>query len=59
MKVQGRTFKMLRFADGIALLANTEREQEEASNVTERLFNNYNMKINIRKTKGTACRIRR
>ena len=51
VKVQGKTIKMLRFADDIALLANTERELEKALNVTKTVFNNYNMKINIGKTK--------
>ena len=38
---------MLRFADDIALLENTERELEEALNVTETVFNmniTWNMK---------------
>ena len=35
---------------------NTEIELEEALNVTETDFNNYNMKINIGKTKAIACR---
>ena len=47
---------MLRYVDDIALLANTERELEEALNVTETVFNNYNMKINMLKTKIIACR---
>ena len=47
---------MFRFTDDIALLANTERELEEALNVTETIFNKYNMKINIGKTKAIACR---
>ena len=47
---------MLRFDDDIALLANTKRELEETLNVTETVFNNYNMKINIGKTKVIACR---
>ena len=42
---------MLSFADDIALLVNTEGELEEALNVTHSVFNNYNMKINIGKTK--------
>ena len=49
---------MLHFADDIALLANTERELEETLNVTETVFNNYNMKINIGKTNVIACRTR-
>ena len=49
---------MLRFAEGITLLANTEKELEEALNVTETVFNDYNMKINIGKTKVIACGIR-
>ena len=51
VKFQEKTIKMLRFADDIALLANTEKELEVALNVTETVFNNYNMKINIEKTK--------
>ena len=47
---------MLRFADDIALLANTDRELDEALNVTETVFNNYNMKINIVKMKMIGCR---
>ena len=50
------TLKKLRFADDIALLANTKRKLEEALNVTETVFNNYNMKINIKKTKVIVCR---
>ena len=46
---------MLRFADDIALLADTERELEEALNAPETVFNNYGMKINIVKTKVIAC----
>ena len=42
---------MLRFADDITLLANTEREIEEALNLTETVFNNYNMKIDLGETK--------
>ena len=38
------------------LLTKTERELEEALNVTETDFNNYNMKINIGKTKMIKCR---
>ena len=49
VKVQGETIKMLRFAGGIAFPANAERELEEALNVMETVFNNYNMKINIDK----------
>ena len=45
---------MLRFADDIALLANTESELEEALNVTETVFNNY--KMNMGKTKLIACK---
>ena len=55
VKVQGKTIKMLRLADDIALLANIERELEEALNVMETVFNNYNMKINIDKIKTIAC----
>ena len=51
VKVQGKTIKMLCFANDIALLANTGRELEEALNLAETLFNNYNMKINIGKRK--------
>ena len=43
---------MLRFADDIAMLANTEGELE-ALNVTKIDFNNYNMKINIGKTSNS------
>ena len=42
---------MLRFADDIALITSTERELEEALNVTQTVFNNYNMKIDIEETK--------
>ena len=56
VKVQRKTIEISRFADDIALLANTERELEKALNVTETVFNNYNMKINIRKTKLVACK---
>ena len=54
--MQGKTIKMLRFADEIALLANTKRELEEELNVTETVFNNYNIQINIGKTNVNACR---
>ena len=47
---------MFRFADNIALLANTERELEEALNVREIVFNNYNMKINTEKTQAIPSR---
>ena len=56
VKVQGNTIKILCFADDISLLANTKRVLEEALNLTETVFNKYNMKINIVKTKATACR---
>ena len=56
MKIQGKTIKMLRFADDIALLGNTEKELEEALNVMETVFTKYNMKVNIEKTKVIACR---
>ena len=55
-KVQGKTIKMFRFADNITLLSNTERELEEALNVTETVFIKYNMKINTGKTKVITCR---
>ena len=45
VKVQEKKIKMLRFADDIALLANAERELEEALNVAHTVFNNYNIKI--------------
>ena len=47
---------MFRFVDDIALLANTERELEEALNVIEIVFNNYNVKMNIRNNKAIMCR---
>ena len=47
---------MLHFADDISLLANTERELKEALNVTEKVFNNYKMGINIKKSNVIACR---
>ena len=40
---------MSRFAEDIVLLANSERELEEALNVTKTGFNDNNMKINIGK----------
>ena len=56
VKVQGKTIKILRFPDDVAMLANTERELGEALNATKTVFNNYNMEINIRKIKVIACR---
>ena len=50
---------MLRFANNIALLVNTERELEKALNVTKAVLNNYNMKVNRGKTKAIACRKKR
>ena len=47
---------MFRSTDHFALLANTERELEKALEVTETVFNNYNMKINIGKTETILCR---
>ena len=47
---------MLRFTDDITFLANTESELEEALNVMKTVVNNYNMKINIGKTKAIVCR---
>ena len=41
VKVHGGTIKILRFADDTSLLANTERELEEALNERETVFNNY------------------
>ena len=41
VKIQGKTIKMLHFANDIALLANTERELKKALNVTETVLNNY------------------
>ena len=59
MKVQGKTIKMLRFADNIALLAHTERELDEALNIMEIFFKLCNIKTkNIKKTKVIACRTR-
>ena len=55
VKVQGETMKISSFVDDIGLLANTERKLEEVLNVTEIIFNNCNIKINIRKTKAIAC----
>ena len=37
VKVQGITIKMLHFTDDITLLASTERELEEALNVTKKV----------------------
>ena len=42
---------MLRLADNIALLANTERELDEELNVTKTDFIKYKTKINKDKTK--------
>ena len=47
---------MLRIAGDISLLTNSKRELEEALNVMESVLNNFNMKINIGKTKVIACR---
>ena len=55
-KFQGKTINILRFADDITLLANNKRELEKALNVMETVFNNYNMKINMGKTKVIVCR---
>ena len=41
--VQGKTIQMLPFADNIALLANTERELEDALDVTDTVFIEYNI----------------
>ena len=49
---------MLRFADDIDFVANTERELEKALNLTEAVFNNYKMKMNTEKTKAITCRIK-
>ena len=49
---------MFCFTDDIAPLANTERELEEALNVTETVFNDYNMKINIRITEVIARKMK-
>ena len=48
---------MLRIADDIALLANTERKLEEALNLMETTFNNYNMKIKTGRTKSGKKRL--
>ena len=56
VKVQGKLIKILRFVDDVDLLVNTERELEEALNVTETDFNHYNMEINIGKSKVITCR---
>ena len=55
VKVQGKKIKTLSIADDIVLLANTEREIEQALNVTETVLINYNMIINIGKTKVIVC----
>ena len=52
----GHTYLFKRFVNDVALQANTEIELEEALNVTGTVLNNYNMKINIRKTKVIACK---
>ena len=49
LKVQGETIKILGAASDIAVLANTERELEDAFNVTETVFIKFNIKINTRK----------
>ena len=61
MKVQGITTKMLRFADNIILLANTDRELEAVLNETETDFMQYNITIYIHGEKfgGSALPTRR
>ena len=49
---------MLRFANDIAMLANTKREVDLALNSTETVFIKYNVKMNITKTKVFVSRIK-
>ena len=56
VKAQGKTTKILRFVDDIALLANTKKKLEEALNVTEAVINKNNIKINMGKPEVIASR---
>lgn len=55
IKIQGVRIMMLRYADDIALLAESERELQETLSEMNSILKNYNMKINAKKTKVLVC----
>ena len=56
VKVGGVTVNTLRFADDIAVIAESEQELQEMLNVMDQILNaEYNLKINKKKTKVMVC----
>lgn len=54
--VQGERINMLRFADDIAVIDGTEQELSRELHIMEEVLNkDYNLKINIKKTKVIVC----
>lgn len=56
INIQGHKIDMLRFADDMALLAESEEQLEQSLQELERIMKNeYNMKLNKKKTKVMIC----
>ena len=55
VQIQGEAVSMIRFADDIALLGENEKALEESLLEMASILNDYNMKINKKKTKVLVC----
>jgi methyl coenzyme M reductase subunit D len=56
IKVNGEEINILCFADDIAIVAGSEDDLRNSLNTIEKVFHEYNMKINKKKTKVPMCR---
>jgi hypothetical protein len=55
IKVNGEEINMIRFADDIAIVAENEGDLQNSLNTIEKVFQEYNMKVNKKKTKILVC----
>jgi hypothetical protein len=55
IKVNREEINMLRFADDIAIVAGSENDLQNSWNTIEKVFQEYNMKINKKITKVLVC----
>lgn len=55
VKINGNRIKLVRFADDIALVAESEEELTQFLSIMNNIFISYDMKINKKKTKVLVC----
>jgi ribosome-interacting GTPase 1 len=53
--VEGEEINMLRFADDIAIVVRCEADLQKSLKIIEKLFQEYIIKINKKKTKALVC----